>query len=69
MNILKPQKLVLDKLIKTNNLSNTEEDEKISNINLESFKKDNIELNDITIEKSIITNTEIINSNCAPSKG
>ena len=35
MNILKPQKIVFDKLIKTNNLlNNTEEAEKISNINL-----------------------------------
>lgn len=64
MNILKPQRILFDKLTRIENLlDEMKENEKIDNIYLEDYKEENIEFNDITIEKSIIDNTDIINSN------
>ena len=69
MKILKPQKILFEKLEKIENLlEEVGKRDSINNINLENYKEEHIEINDITIEKSIIKNTDIINSNCAPSK-
>ena len=64
MNILKPQKILFEKL---KNIQNLMEEirytEEIENIKLENYREENIEINDISIEKSMINNTNIINSN------
>ena len=58
MNILKPQKSLFGQLNPINNLlDEIEENSKISNSILENYEQKNIEINDITIEKSIIKNT------------
>ncbi len=64
MQILKPQKIFFDKLSKIESLINEiNVNDKINNIILEEYKEESIEINDITIEKSVISNTNIINSN------
>ena len=64
MKILKPQKILFEKLEKIENLlEEVGKRDSINNINLENYKEEHIEINDITIEKSIIKNTDIINSN------
>ena len=64
MNILKPQKKSSEKLIKIKDLlKEIETNEVVKNVNIENYKKENIIINDITIEHSIIVNTEITNSN------
>ena len=64
MKILKPQKILFNTLNKSNNfLEETNKSDEISNIELEEYRTENIELNDITIEKSIISYTDIISSN------
>ena len=52
MNILKPQKILFEKL---KNIQNLMEEirytEEIENIKLENYREENIEINDISIEK------------------
>ena len=64
MKILKPQKIFFAMLNKCDNLlEETDKSDEISNIELEEYRTENIELNDITIEKSIISYTDVISSN------
>ncbi len=64
MSILKPQQITLESLNKIEKLlDEIQKDDEIENIIIEAYKKENIELTDITIKRAIINNTEIINSN------
>lgn len=64
MSILKPQQITLESLSKIEKpLEEIQKDDEIENIIIEDYKKEEIELTDITIKKAIINNTEIISSN------
>ena len=64
MNILKPQKILFDKLENVIDiLVEFQKKDEIENVNFEEYKNENIELTDITIRKAIFTNIEITDSN------
>lgn len=56
MNILKPQKILFDKMIKIEDLLGSIKENEINNIILDNYKKENIKTNDITIERAILNN-------------
>ena len=64
MNILKPQKILFDKLKSIEDiLEELQNKDEVENINFKDYKNESIELTDITIRKAIFANVEIINSN------
>jgi len=63
MNILKPQKKLINNLRKIEELlDELEIYDEIKNILIENYKKENITIRDITIKEAIINNTEIMSS-------
>ena len=66
MNILKPQKMLLNNLRKINNLLeefNENDIDTLENIIIKDYRYNNIILNDITIKRAIINNINFINCN------
>ena len=62
MNILKPQKMLFDNLRTIENLqSELMENDELENVKIKDYSTSNLEVFDVTCNKSVVNNTSIIN--------